>query len=264
MKSVFFALSTFLFSLSSSVLLAQNDEIRGTYKAVLLHEATGFYQNGIITLRTANIEGQIRISANVRVIFGDQNSNEYLTYEYAEVPYNFLTGQLSLRDDNNDISLTGTIRSGRLAGEWFSSLVGRVGTFEAIKDDEPAVPNGAELVQSLSGYYRGTLTNTNQQSNLPERVTMSFVTTQETGADGPTLRITGNVRFYLGPFDSIEYVETPFSSVQFNFYNRYLTAKTTDYGITFKGTMNLDGSFDGQVLSDGIGSVGTVEANRFP
>jgi hypothetical protein len=243
---------------------AQDDQIAGLYKAVLLHEGTNFYQFAKITLRTVNVGGQIKISANTRVFFGDWDSTEYMTYEYPDVPLNILTRQLSIRNDANDVSMTGFLRSGVIEGEWFSTIVGRVGTFKALKTGNPDIPANGILVKTLSGYYRGALKNTNNQSNLPERVTMSFVTTQESTPTGPVIKITGNARFYLGPFDSLEYVETPFTSVQFNFYNRYMTAKTQDYGITFKGTMTPDGKFAGKVLSDGLGDVGTVDIARYP
>lgn len=244
---------------------AQSDDVRGLYNAVLLHEGTDFYQYAKITLRTVNISGQLKVSANVKVLFGEWDSNEYLTYEYPEVPLNLLTRELSIRHDENDVTMTGILRSGTIDGDWFSTQVGRVGTFHAQKTGLPPKPAGGVLVKTLSGYYRGALTNTNPQSNLPERVTMSFVTTQDTNPDGsPSIRISGTTRFYLGQFDSFEFVETPFTNIQFNFYTRYITAKTQDYGLTFKGTMTPDGHFDGVVLSDSLGQVGTVSLATYP
>ena len=254
-----------LLGLQATKSLAQTDDVRGLYHAVLLHENSDFYQYAKITLWTVNIGGELRVSANVKVLFGEQNSNEYLTYDYPEAPLNLLTRQINLKDDNNDVSFTGTLRTGYIEGEWFSSQVGRVGTFRAQKSAFPVAPADGTLVKTLSGFYRGTLTNTNPQSNLPERITMSFVTTQDTTPDGgPSIHISGNARFYLGGFDSLEYVETPFNSIQFNFYNRYLTAKTQAYGLTFKGTMTPDGQFTGVVLSDGLGEVGTIAVGVYP
>lgn len=249
----------------SSQSLAQNDDVRGLYNAVLMHNGTNFYQHARITLRTVNVVGQLRVSANVKVLFGDVDSNEYLTYEFPEVPLNLLTRELNIRQDDNDVSMVGTLRSGVIEGEWFSTQVGRVGTFRAQKTGMPRVPTDGVLVKTLSGYYRGSLTNTNPQSNLPERITMSFVTTQDTNPDGsPSIQVSGSTRFYLGSYDSLEFVETSFTNIQFNFYTRYMTAKTKDYGLTFKGTMTPDGHFDGIVLSDGLGQVGSVSLATYP
>lgn len=242
----------------------QDDQISGSYGVFLQHEGTKFYQVARLTLRTVNVGGQVKISANARVFFGDSESNEYLTYEYPEVPLNILTRQLSLKADANDVSFLGFLRGGALEGEWFSSVVGRAGTFRAVRNSMPQAPADGILVRTLSGHYRGVVENTNPQSNLPERLSVSFVTTQENSSTGPLLRITGNARFYLGGFDSLEYVETPFSNVQFNYYNRFLTAKTQEYGITFKGTMTQSGRLEGLVLSDGLGEVGKVRIARFP
>lgn len=257
-------LSLMMTGFLSQAARAEDDQIAGLYKAILLHEGTNYYQYAKITLRTLNVNGQVKISANARVFFGDWDSNEYMTYEYPDVPLNILTRQISMKADANDVSMTGFLRSGVIEGEWFSTIVGRVGTFKAMKTGEPTPPQNGTLVKTLSGFYRGSLTNTNPQSNLPERVTMSFVTTQENSGNGPVIKITGNARFYLGGFESLEYVETAFTSVQFNFYNRYLTAKTQDYGITFKGTMAQDGTFEGVALSDGLGEVGKVSIKRYP
>lgn len=256
-------LASILIPLKTTTAFGQ-DDVRGLYNAVLVHENSDFYQYAKITLRTVNIGGELRVSANVKVLFGEMESNEYLTYDYPEVPLNLLTRQLNIRNDTSDVSLTGMLRSGVIEGEWFSTQVGRVGTFKAQKVGIPAIPEHGTLVKTLSGLYRGALVNTNPQSNLPERVTMSFVTTQDTTSGSPVIRISGNARFYLGNFDSLEYVETKFTNIQFNFYNRYLTAKTESYGLTFKGTMTPDGKFTGAILSDGLGEVGTVNVEAYP
>lgn len=261
---VLFLLLLFGFTESSKAELA-GDDVRGLYNAVLTHEGTNFYQHAKLTLRTTNINGQLRVSANVKILFGDVNSNEYLTYEYPEVPLNLLTRELNIKQDGNDVTMIGALKNGAIEGEWFSTQVGRVGTFKAQKVGMPAVPENGILVKTLSGYYRGSLTNTNPQSNLPEQLSMSFVTTQDTAGDGtPTILISGTARFYFGKFDSLEFVETPFTNIQFNFYTRYMTAKTRDYGLTVKGTMTPDGRFNGVVLSDALGQVATVSLATYP
>lgn len=232
--------------------------VAGLYKAVLYHEDTNFYQYARITLRTVNPGGQMKISANVKVFFGEADSTEYLTYEFDEVPLNILTRQLAIKNEDNDVSMVGLLRNGQIQGDWFSTLVGRVGRFVAQRDTYPEIQGEAQLVEPLSGYYRGSLENTNEESNLPEKVTFSFVTTQENSDGAPSLHISGNTRFYLGEFGSLEYVEVEFDDIQFNFYNRFLTSKTKEYGLTFKGTIETDGTFDGVVFSDALGEVANV------
>ena len=204
----------------------------------------------------------MKISANVKVFFGPAESNEYLTYEFNDVPLNILTRQLAIKSDTNDVSMIGFLRGNKIQGDWFSTLVGKVGTFEAQKENYPDAPTGGALVESLSGNYRGTLSNTHSESNLPEKLTVSFVTTQDTSGDRPRPRISGSVRFYLGDFGSTEYIEVPFEDVQFNFYNRFLIAKTKEYRLTFRGTMNQDGSFTGVILSDALGHVATTTLKK--
>ncbi len=256
--SMFILLTQFAFADDSGSTVA------GLYKAILMHEKTNFYQPAYITLRSTSIGGNLKISANVRVFFGDANSNEFISYEFDDCPMNLLTRQITMKNEKNNVALIGYLKSGTFEGDWYSTLIGRVGLFSALKDGEPKVPDNAILVKSLTGHYRGSIENTNPESNLPERISVSFVTTQDSSGAEPTLRITGNTRLYLGEFGSIEYVETKFTDVQFNFYNRYLTAKTAEYGLTFKGYMTQDGVFSGVIFADGIGEAGKVNLKRYP
>lgn len=239
---------------------SRDSSVAGNYKAVMYHEGTKFYQFANILLRTVQVgTGQLKISANVKVFFGDWNSNEFLTYEFDDCPMNLLTRQISIKNEKNNISIIGLLKTGKLEGDWFSTVVGKVGKFAAVKDVEPVAPADGILVRTLTGHYKGSIENTNPESNLPERMTMSVVSTQDSSGPEPKIVISGNVRLYLGDFGSLEYVETKLNDIQFNFYNRYLTARTVDYGLTFKGKMTHDGSFSGVVFADGLGQVAKAE-----
>ena len=246
--------------------LKADESIQGLYKTVLLHEGTNFYQHAQITLRTINSGGgQLKISANVRIFFGDPTtSNEFLTYEFDDCPTNFLTRQISIKNEKNSVSLIGFLKGGSLEGDWHSSVIGRVGKFSAIKGGDPKLPAESVLVKSLTGHYRGKIENTNPESNLPERATISLVTTQDTSGTEPIIKISGNTRLYLGDFGSLEYVETKLTDIQFNFYNRFLTARTAEYGLTYKGTMSNDGVFKGTIFADGLGEVAKATFQRYP
>lgn len=255
-------LSVFVFSFLLNVAHAQDSSLAGTYKALLIHEpleenGPKNHQFATITLRTVNPgDGTLKISGNVRLFFGDANSNEFLTYDYPEVSMNLLTRQISLKNEAADVTFLGTLKNGIIQGEWFSSVRGRVGAFEAQKNKDPKPPADSTLVKSVTGHYRGLVENTNPDSNLPEKMTISLVTTQNNDDGEYRLQISGNMRFYLGEFNSTEYVETPISQASFNFYNRFITLKTRDYGVTIKGVLHLDGTLEGDVFADGYGKVG--------
>jgi hypothetical protein len=258
MISVFIIFFGLIVSVQSA--FSADESIKGTYRAILQHEQSGYYQNAIITLSSVNTgDGNLRISASVRILFGDVNSNEFLTYDYPDCPMNILTRQISLRDNNVGVSLIGYLKDGSFSGEWYSPTVGRVGAFSARKNGELPVPENSQLVRSVTGHYIGKITNTNPNSNLPETVTVSLVTTQDPTSIGKSIIVSGNMRLYFGDIGSTEYVETKFASTDFNFYSRYLTAKTVAYGITLKGGIGLNGLFQGEVFADGIGRVGTIE-----
>ncbi|MEZ4750370.1 MAG: hypothetical protein R3B54_07010 [Bdellovibrionota bacterium] len=171
-----------------------------------------------------------------------------------------MSGQLTMREAGNDVSLIGTLRTGSnsITGDWYSTLVGKVGTFKAIKDEMPEIPQGFELVRTVSGDFRGAIKSTHPEINLPERASITLVTRQDNEGEKGGILITGSTRLYYGEFGSNEYEQIEFENIQFNFYNRFLTARTTDWGIVYKGTLGLDGSFNGVVYADGYGKVGTI------
>lgn len=143
-------------------------------------------------------------------------------------------------------------------GEWFSNYTGRIGPMRFRKAETPTIPPQGERLEALRGTYQGALHNTNPQSNLPERMQVSFVTSQDlTVANG--IKITGSLRLYLGPFGSTEYVEMPFTDVQFNFFTRELTAKTSgDYKLTYRAHAESR-SIAGKLYADALGEVGEAE-----
>jgi hypothetical protein len=253
-----FALFTF-----STLSHAQDNSIAGTYRAVLEHpeeDDQEYHQFANITLRTVNTDGQLHISATVKMLYGDWASSEFLTYTYPNVELNILTRQLSIQNDENDVSFIGILGEGELNGEWFTSSLGRVGNFEASKNHVPTPAIDSLLIRSVSGYYRGTLVNTHPESNLPERVSMSLVSTQVTSEDGTQeVVFSGNMRFYLGDFGGTEYVETRLSDVQFDYYTRVLIVQTEQYGLTFRGTLDHTGFYDSDVYADGLGLAATAE-----
>lgn len=262
MKTVLSLLFVFGFISFSQKSSAQSkDSLKGTYQAILEHEQNAYYQFATITLNSVNTgDGNLRVSASVRVLFGDQNSNEFLTYDYPDCALNILTRQISIKDPKSGVSFIGFLKDGGIKGDWYSPVVGRVGAFSATKNGSIPVPPNLQLIRSVTGYYVGKIKNTNSASNLPENVTVTLVTSQDPVAVGTNILIGGNLRLYFGDITSTEYVETKFSSTDFNFYSRFLTAKTANYGITLKGTIGLDGAFKGDVYADGVGHVGTISA----
>lgn len=234
------------------------EQLRGEYGGVLFHEGKSLYQFGQITFTTSvkPPEG-LKVVASVRIIYGTWNSTEYLTYRFDPVQFNPMTGQIVLKSDTTDVIISGYWSKGELNGEWYSTYTGRMGKIAFKKGDTPG-PQAGSVLDALKGTYQGKLTNTNPQSNLPERMMVSFVTSQDlTKPNG--ISVTGSLRFYLGPFGSTEYVEYPLSDVQFNFFTRNFTAKATgDMKLTLKAVAKPT-QIVGTVSADALGEVGTFE-----
>lgn len=237
------------------------EQLRGEYGGVFLHENKSLYQFGQITLTTSvkPPEG-LKVTATVRIIYGPLGSTEYLTYRFDPVQFNPMTGQIVLKNDTNDVLLTGYWSKGELSGEWHSSYTGRIGKISFKKDAVPS-PQAGSVLEALKGSYQGKLTNTNPQSNLPERMMVSFVTAQDLQKPNG-ISVTGSLRFYLGPFGSTEYVEYPFTDVQFNFFTRNFTAKTSgDYKLTLKAEAKQNEIW-GTMSADALGEVGKFEVTK--
>lgn len=238
-------------------------EVAGLYYGVLYYDNSESYQFAKFTLSTSNPDGKMKISVNAKIFFGEDESNEFLTYEYLDIDFYILSRQVTIRNNEDDISFIGYLTDGAIEGEWYASLVGKVGRFVALKSGYPQVDDELQLIEPLTGYYQGQLQNLSPKVNLPKRVSLSFVTTQEnTNPRRATLHITGSCRFYLGDFDNDEYEEINFSDIQFNFYSRFITAKTKNYNFTFKGFLSAEGHFEGFIYSDGLGKIARIDLNK--
>lgn len=240
------------------------DPVEGLYKAVLKHKDGKFFQTADITLRTTNPSGSaMKISANVRLFFGGFDSKEFLTYEFDVCELNPFTRQLTIKSEKNDVSFIGYLRNGTFDGDWFATVIGRAGTFTSLKNVAPKPPADGVLISTLTGHYRGPLTEAMGDLKATERVSMALVTVPDTSgtATGSNVKITGSVRLYMGEFGSIEYWEYKLADINFNFYNRYFTAKTvSDPEMTFRGTVSHEGVFSGVVF--GSPGEGKVELKR--
>lgn len=248
--------------LSKTATVLPSQELRGDYSGVLTREAQGAYQFSQLTLNTSLIPPQgLKVTAVWRIIFGDWKSSEYLTYTFDDVAFNPLTGQLVLKSDKSDASFVGTLSQGKLQGEWFSNYTGKLGvaTFQK-STSAPSTPEGL-LFEALRGTYQGSLKNTNPQSNLPEKLQVSFVTSQDLSQPSG-VKITGTLRFYLGSFDSTEYIEVPLDNIQYNFYTRSLVAKSTgEIKLTLKAEV-FPKKVKGSLSSDALGEVALVEVDK--
>ncbi len=234
------------------------DQMAGEYSGVLFNDSKGLYQFGHMTLSTTVVPPEgLKVTATVRVVFGESQSTEYLTYRFDPVEFNPMTGQMVLKNNANDVMFSGYWSNAELKGDWFSSYTGKLGSFSVKKNASPS-PQTGTLFEALKGTYQGVVKNTNPASNLPERMLVSFVTSQDLSKPNG-ITVSGSMRLYIGPFGSTEYVEYPFSDIQFNFFTRQLTARvTSEYKLTLKGEAFLS-SIAGTISADALGEVGTFE-----
>ncbi|MBI4405137.1 MAG: hypothetical protein HY537_13325 [Deltaproteobacteria bacterium] len=238
------------------------EQLRGEYGGVLLDDSKGLYQYAHLVVSTSiQPPATLKVSATLKIIFGAWDSVEYLTYRFDPVSFNPVTGQIIIKGDASDVSFTGTWANEKLSGEWFSDYVGKMGAMHFEKNFVASPVIGRDLAEALKGTYRGTIKNTNPQSNLPERILISFVTSQDLSQPNG-LKVSGNVRFYVGEFGSIEYVEMALSNIQYNFFTRKLVAKTTGaYNFTLIAGTDQK-KINGTLHADSLGEVAQVEVTK--
>lgn len=239
--------------------VAGAQEMQGEYNGFLLWK-DGDFQHGQLTfLSAADVSGELRISANLKLIFGEKASAEFLTYQFDQVQYNLVTGQIQLKNDKALVSIVGIYKDGKFTGEWFHIASGRQGAVEFSKNS--LTPPSVNLITQLRGTYQGSLQNTNPQSNLTPRMMLNFVTSQDLNEPNG-IKVTGNMRLYEGDFDSAEFTELQFTEIRFNFFTRELIAKTsTPFVFTLKGTLEQN-KIAGILYHDGLGPVANVEVTR--
>jgi len=239
------------------------EALRGEYAGILRRESERLYQFGHLTVTTSfqPPEG-LKVSAILRVIFGEWASTEYLTYRFDKVQFNPVSGQIVLKSESADVMFSGRVGRGEMQGEWSSSYTGKLGAAHFRKSTSAPDPSGlGTLFEALRGTYQGSVKSTNPQANLPERALVSFVTSQDLSQPNG-IKITGNLRFYLGPFGSLEYIEMPLVDIQYNFFTRKLVAKTQgEYKLTIKADVSLRDIF-GKIYSDALGEVANIEVTK--
>ncbi len=253
-------------TLERDAALTASESLRGEYSGLMLREGNPkLYQYGHLTIRTSvqPPEG-LKVSAVMRVIFGKWQSTEYLTYRFEQVQFNPVTGQFVMKSDVADIMFTGHAGATGIIGEWYSSYTGRLGAASFKKSlDPPLTPLEGTLFEALRGTYQGKLVVTNPSAAITDKMTVSFVTSQDMTAPNG-IKVTGTMRLYIGPFGSLEYKELRFTELQYNFFTRQLVGKTSDdVRLTMKASVGLNG-IRGKIYEDALGEVADMDLMKLP
>ncbi len=165
---------TFLPPQAQSIFVQQNSDqpaidgtpnsIAGTYNGFVHNEYLNRYQPIQISLVTyqnqENGESNLRLSAIANLYFGNPGSSEVISYRFAPRDYpNPITRPqfvLSRLEDDVDAFLKITsMRDGVIKGEWHSLIFGRVGLFEARKENltQLMLPAQEMVLSSISSFY---------------------------------------------------------------------------------------------------------------
>lgn len=212
-----------------------------------------------LTSSFKNQEG-IKLMTSLEMKVGQEDSLEKVVFKFQEADFNPTSGSVVLKSSDENITLKGTLIENQFYGEWFTRTKGKLGRFVLKKNETVPLPQDFNLISPIHGTYLGLLQNTSSQTNLPERMTLGVVTILDLTAPYG-LKLSSNIRFYLGPFDSDEYVEGKCETISFDFFSQNYSVKCAlpqMDGFSLSGRM-FDSKIVGKVSYDGIGEVAQFE-----
>lgn len=252
-----------LIRVESLSLGGETPSLAGDYKGYFAYDSLQSYQVGFINLVPSVTSGGLNLAASVQMYYGSDHSGEALNYKFEEVEFNSATGSFTLNSEQSDILIKASLASGVITGEWFAKTTGKMGKIHLAKKSSVSPPENHLRLETLKATYRGSLKNTSTSTNLPERIMIGLITTFDPAAPRG-LKVTGNVRLYYGPFDSQEFAELPFESIQFDPFRRTVTGKTTGMShLTVVGSLSSSTKMTGTLSDDSLGQVGTFEVEKY-
>ena len=234
-------------------------DMQGNYQAIFTWDDAKTYQLGSLQLLTSYDKG-VKVSGNLKLIFGPWHSSEYLTYRFDDIEFNPESSVLTISSPDSEIYLKAQYRNGSLSGDWFSRTAGKLGDMYIQKLEMPDPPEGFSLLSGIAGTYKGKIVDTNDSTNLPEKTLLTIIVSRNTNSEDG-IAIKGSIRLYLGEFDSHEYVEYELTDVRHNFFTGEFNAMTKEEGLSIKGIIQ-NGVLAGSIFHDGFGKIGPIEVNR--
>lgn len=234
----------------------------GNYNGYALWDSLRAYQKITLDIvATYSGQGVLKLNATGKFNYGAGADGEQLLYKFDNVAYNPASNYTVFTASDSEITIKGYFKEGDFEGEWFTATRGRMGTLSASQKHAPSIPTNHIMMSSIKGSYQGKIKNTSDQTNLPENFMIGLVTTPDLGSPNG-IKLTGNVRFYLGPFGSLEYTEASCEFVQFGFYSRQLVCKLpANLGITVKGDLKAS-SIQGELYHDSLNQIATFTVEK--
>jgi len=238
------------------------DSMAGEYNGFVAYDSMSAFQPARINLVPSLSGSGLKLSAAATLFFAAPDSGESLSYRFDDTNFNSVTGLLTLANEASDVVIKANVANGNMTGEWYSAAIGRMGQIKLSKTVALDAPANLTRLSWIKGTYQGSLRNTSPDTNLPERILFGIISTVDPAAPRG-LSVTGNLRLYYGSFDSGEYVQLPFESIQFDPFRRTFTGKTGGaQRLTVQGNFSVNSQITGTLSDDSLGQVGTFEVER--
>ncbi|NDG26239.1 MAG: hypothetical protein EB120_03565 [Proteobacteria bacterium] len=130
-----------VFPVKSTAVPGKNSDLAGVYRGYLYHEFLGAYQRAELSLETFQeageevSEGELRLSAVAKLLFGDVPGKEAVIYRFRTRNYPVHNSPFVFNFERPEEDLDAMLQieeigDGVVRGTWFSLIFGRVGRFE--------------------------------------------------------------------------------------------------------------------------------------
>lgn len=229
--------------------LAPVSTIKGEYPGFLTLSQSGQNFRVALVLNTQPLPpDRMRLSGVFKIFSGDNEL--FYSYPFDQAEFNPISGQFVVK--NEALSLFGSENGGEFSGELSLAHFGKLGTFVVSRKPLPQQPTTTAAIYPQSGTFLGKLNSQSASFKLPENVALNLMTVRDPSVHGG-LRLSGNLRLYLGSYQGTEYIESPLSEVTFNpFTNEFVAGTNQTLAMTVKGSFGSD-SIQVKLISDATG-----------
>lgn len=252
------------FAASRTLPLGDTKTMGGDYLGYFGWDRLKGHQSAVLTLRpTFSGTDELRLDGTVTLDFGSARDGERLVYVLDAATFDPMTGLAVFGKEGSEINVKGYFEDGAFNGEWTVARIGRMGPVTLVQGALPPPPANSEQVSALKGTFLCRIVNTSAASNLPEHMALGFVTSPD--LQNPRgLRVSGNLRLFLGVVGTDEYTEMALEQINFDPFTRRLTAVTSgDLVLTVKAELSAE-TISGVLTHGTLGDIASFEGTKQP
>ncbi|MFK7871788.1 MAG: hypothetical protein AB8C84_01270 [Oligoflexales bacterium] len=221
--------------------ITQSNPLDASLPGVFMRdEATQSFHHAEVLFQTYKEQKDSFLTSITLILYnGPYKNHEFQSYRFDDIQIHIMNGNISAQDTHGEITLYGRYTNGIFEGQWHSLTSNENSTFYFDQNFDKQKKFDLSILQeesTLSGTYYSTIPQEAQQNtHLPENISINLkiIPLQDSTKKW---EIHGGVRFYIGSYDSQEYLEANTQDIHYNPFTRVLSLKTEKpYSMSFSG-----------------------------